>query len=110
MYFKKVEQIFSSNIKSSILFKLPQLVPQARPIIGKIFGGISTVWMFINMLLSALKSKRQLPERPDMWLLNRLHPVIDQRQQTPTSRVDVLQLMLQVITDEQIIVSKIWQT
>lgn len=39
---------------------------------------------------------------PAMWLLKRLDPIIEQRQQTPTSRIDVLQLMMQVMTDKKI--------
>jgi len=107
MYFKKVEELFASGIKSSLFFKLLQVVPQMRNILGKFFGGISTIQTFINIRLLPLVSKRQLHERPDVWLHSRLPPIIDQRQQTPTSRVDLLQLMLQVITDEQIDVSQI---
>jgi hypothetical protein len=107
MYFKKVEELFSAGIKSSLFFKLLQLMPQMRNILGKLFNGISTVRIFINIRLLSLVSKRQLHERPDAWLHSRLHPILEQRQQTPTSRVDLLQLMLQVITDEQIDVSQI---
>ena len=49
----------------------------------------------------------QLNEMPVMWLQHRLHTIVEQRQQTPTSRVDLLQLMLQVTTNEPIIVSGI---
>jgi hypothetical protein len=107
MYFKKVEELFASGIKSSLFFKLLQLVPQTRNILGKIFGGINTIRTFINIRVLPLASKTQLHERPDVWLHSRLPPIIDQRQQTPTSRVDLLQLMLQVITDEPIDVSQI---
>jgi hypothetical protein len=107
MYFKKVEELFAPGIKSSLFFKLLQLVPQTRNILGKLFNGINTVRAFINIRLLPLVSKRQLHERPYMWLHSRLHPILEQRQQTPTSRVDLLQLMLQVITDEEINVSQI---
>jgi hypothetical protein len=102
MYFKKVEELFDGRVKSSLFYKLLQLVPQARRILGKIFDVINTVRAFINTHLLASMSKRQLHEQPAVWLHNRLHPILEQRQQTPTSRVDLLQLMLQVITDEQI--------
>ena len=45
----------------------------------------------------------QLNELQGVWLFNRLDPIIEQRQKTPTSRVDVLQLMMQVMTDEKVI-------
>ncbi|CAF0773946.1 unnamed protein product [Adineta steineri] len=102
MYFKKVEELFGARIRSSIFFKLLQVVPQVRTTIVKIFDSINNVRAFINIRILPSVSKKQLHERPDMWLHNRLHSVIEQRQQTPTSRVDLLQLMLQVITTEQI--------
>jgi hypothetical protein len=52
-------------------------------------------------------SHQQLNEDPLTWLLNRLHTIVEQRQQNPTSRVDLLQLMLQVTTKETIDVNKI---
>ncbi|UJR11767.1 hypothetical protein I4U23_015949 [Adineta vaga] len=101
VYFKKVEAIFNSGVKSSLIFKLLQLVPQTRPILLKIFDVINTIRAFINIRLLGSVSTRQLHEHPVEWLHNRLHPILEQRQQTPTSRVDLLQLMLEVITDEQ---------
>lgn len=50
-------------------------------------------------------TKKQLPELPGQWLVKRLNPVIEQRQQTPNPRTDVLQLMLQVMTNEPVNVS-----
>ena len=46
---------------------------------------------------------------PGMWIFKRVHSIITQRLETPTSRIDVLQLMLQVMTEEAINVSKIYQ-
>jgi len=106
MYFKKVEEIFARSLRSNIFFKITQLVPEIANIIVRIFFGMNKARSFINMHLLPLISKKQLHELPGMWLLNRLHPIIEQRQQTTTSRVDVLQLMLQVMTDEKINVSK----
>jgi hypothetical protein len=102
MYLKKVEELFDGRVKSTLFFKLLQLVPEIRSALVKIFDVINNVRAFINIHLLGSLSKKQLHERPDAWLHNRLHPIIEQRQQTPTSRVDLLQLMLQVITDEQI--------
>jgi hypothetical protein len=105
-----VEELFARSIRSNSFFKFAQLAPEIANIIGKIFFGINTARAFINIHLLPLISKKQLRELPGMWLFNRLHPIIEQRQQTPTSRVDVLQLMLQVMTEEAINVSKIYQT
>ena len=110
IYFRKVEEIFTRSVRTNGFFRFAQLAPEIANIIGKIFSFNSTVRAFINMHLLPLISKKQLHELPSTWLLNRLHPIVEQRQQTPTSRVDVLQLMLQVMTEETINVSKIYQT
>jgi hypothetical protein len=83
-------------------------VPELADIISKIYFVINTVRAFINIRVLPLISKKQLHELPGMWLMNRLHPIVDQRQQTPTSRVDVLQLMMQVMTDEKVNVNRIY--
>jgi hypothetical protein len=110
IYFKKVEQIFARSIRSNFVFKLTQVAPELADIISKIYFSINNIRAFINIHVLPLISKKQLYELPGMWLVNRLHPIIDQRQQTPTSRVDVLQLMMQVMTDKKVNVSTIYQT
>jgi hypothetical protein len=95
-----VEEIFARSIRSNIFFKFAQLAPEIGNIIGKIFFGINAARAFINIHLLPLISNKQVHEMPGAWLFNRLHPIVEQRQQTPTSRVDVLQLMLQVMTEE----------
>ena len=106
MYFKKVEELFALGASANIAFKFAQLMPERANVIGKTFVGINAVRAFINTHLLPLISNKQLPEIPAIWIRNRLYPIIKQRQQTPTSRVDVLQLMLQVMTEEPIKVSK----
>jgi hypothetical protein len=103
-----VEEIFVRSIRMNIFFRFAQLAPELTKIIGKIFVINNTVRAYINMHLLPLISKKQLHELPAAWLLRRLDPIVAQRQQTPTSRVDVLQLMLQVMTEEKINVSKIY--
>jgi hypothetical protein len=105
IYFKKVEEIFVRSIRTNSFFRFAQLMPEIASIIGKIFSFNNTARAFINMHLLPLISKKQLHELPGLWLLKRLHPIIEQRQRTPSSRVDVLQLMLQVMTEEAINVS-----
>lgn len=71
-------------------------------LIVEIFFGINKAQAFANTHILPLVTDKRLYELPNMWLLNRVHPIIEQRQKTPTSRVDVLQLMLEVMTDEPI--------
>ena len=105
IYFKKLEEFFSRNIRSSGFFRLLQLMPELTNVIVKIFFSLQHVGKFINTYILPLISKKRLTEQPIAWLTSRLDTVLEQRQQTPTSRVDVLQLMLQVMTEEKINVS-----
>ena len=100
-----MEEIVTVNFRSIPFVKFIQLVPEITPIVAKMFSTVSAVQSFINVQVLPLVTEKQLPEFPFTWLLNRLHPILEQRQKTPTSRVDVLQLMLQVMTDENIQVS-----
>ncbi len=110
MYFKKVGEIFARNALSNGIIRSAQLMSQIAYIIGRIFRIVSMTQSFINKRLLPLVSEKQLPELPQTWLITRLHPIIEQREQTPTSRIDLLQLMMQVMTKEVINVSKIYQT
>ncbi|CAF1278773.1 unnamed protein product [Adineta ricciae] len=101
IFFKKVEEIFSRNIRLNPAAKLSQLVPELAIVIGKVFFSFNAARSFINLHILPLITKKQLHELPGMWLFNRLDPVVEQRQKTPSSRVDVLQLMMQVMTDEK---------
>ena len=90
--------MFAINFRAHSLFKLAQLVPDLGKIIGKFFFSIGSMQAFINMRLLPWVTKKQLPELPGMWLHKRLNPIIEQRQQMSNPRVDVLQLMLQVMS------------
>jgi len=100
IYFQKVEEVFVGTLRKTIFFKLIQLFPEIRMFISRIFFSVNTIRAFVNTHLLPLITDKQLEELPAFWLINRLGPIVDQRQKAKTSRVDVLQLMLQVMTDE----------
>ncbi|CAF3375164.1 unnamed protein product [Rotaria socialis] len=102
IYFKKVEELFAHNINSRWVFRLGEFTPRVANILNKVVFGANIARVLINKYLIPLISIKQLYEPPNIWLFSRLHPIIEQRQQTPTSRIDLLQLMLQVMTDEKI--------
>lgn len=60
-------------------------------------------------ILPLVSSSIQLNELPSVWLLNRLHAIVEHRQRNPIPRVDLLQLMLQVTTNKPIDVSMIYR-
>ncbi|CAF1165236.1 unnamed protein product [Adineta steineri] len=104
IYLNKLEELFGSNtvLKSSI-FRMTLLIPAIRNILSRLYLIHNTARKYINTrVLPLISSTKQLDESAFMWLLNRLHTIVEQRQETPISRKDLLQLMLQVMTKEPI--------
>ena len=112
MYFKKLEESFQGvSFRDHFVFKVAQVVPAFGTAISWLFAFHSTALGFINTrLLPLISSTIQLEELPYMWFLSRVHEIVEHRQKTSMSRVDLLQLMLQVATRETIIVSNTFQT
>lgn len=106
-YFQKLEEVFARDFRSNVFFKLALLVPELGKVIGKLFFAVSWVQALINKHILAWVTKKQLPEMPLMWLHNRLGSILEQREGMPDVRVDVLQLMLQVMSNEPINVSNV---
>lgn len=100
LYFKKVEELFAHDMESDRSFRLAQLLPELAPIIGIVPFSSIIGRVLINTYILPLISNKQLEESALIWLFKRIHPIIEQREQTPTSRMDLLQLMLQVMTEE----------
>ena len=109
IYFKKVEEFFDLNpINKNFVFKSAQVIPQIGDILARLFTVDNNVRMFLNTrILPMISSTMQLKETAVTWLLNRLDTIVKQRQQSPISRIDLLQLMLQVTTNQTIDVSNI---
>lgn len=102
-----VELVDDNVFENGFLIKAAQVVPEIGVVLAPIFSVISNTIAFINTrLLPLISSTIQLKEMPIMWLLNRLHTIVEQRQQTPISRIDLLQLMLEVTTDDTTKVSR----
>ncbi len=105
IYFRKAEEFFTkSALDKNVLYRSTQLVPQIGNILSRLFIINSHLRTLINTrVLPLISSTMQLNEDSITRLLNRLHTIVEQRQQTPTSRIDLLQLMLQVTSKETIV-------
>ncbi|CAF0916640.1 unnamed protein product [Adineta steineri] len=102
IYFQKVEELIGVHtiLKSSI-YKMTQLVPETRSILARLYIAHNAARKYINTrVLPLISSTKQLDESAFAWLLNRLHTIVEQRQKTPISRKDLLQLMLQAMNKE----------
>ncbi|CAF1056683.1 unnamed protein product [Adineta steineri] len=104
IYLNKLEGLFDNHsVMKSPIFKVTQLIPEIKNILGRLYVVHNTVRKYINTkVLPLISSTKQLDESAYMWLQNRLHTIVEQRQETPISRKDLLQLMLQVMTKEPI--------
>ena len=107
IYLKKVKELLDDNLfEKGFLLKSAQVIPEIGIILAQLFLVSNKTLTFINTrILPLVSSTMQLNEMPIMWLLNRLHTIVDQRQKSPVPRVDLLQLMLQVASNEPIDVS-----
>ena len=108
IYLKKVKELFDDNpLEKGFLLKSAQVVPEIGVILAQLFSISNKTLTFINTrLLPLMSSTMQLNEMPIMWLLNRLHTIVEQREKNSIPRVDLLQSMLQVATNEPIDVSR----
>ena len=98
-----MNELFDDNLyTNNFVARLTLLVPEFGNVLSRIFSVVSNVITFINTKLLPLISKKQLDELPIMWFANRVHTIVDQRLETPTSQVDLLQLMLKVLVKKVI--------
>ena len=107
IYFQKVQELFESHsLGKNWLFRSAQLLPEILNILAHLFDLNNSVRLFLNTrILPLISPKLRVKELPIPWLINRLHTIVEHRQQITTSRIDLLQLMLQVMSKEPVNVS-----
>lgn len=100
---KKVGELFDENtIGKSWLFRSAQVLPEMNKVLSRLFSMNNTARMLINTrVLPFISSTLQVNELPFTWLRKRLHTIVEHRQNTSSSRSDLLKLMLQVMTSEK---------
>ena len=105
-YLKKAGEVFKFDLDASPVVKLSNLIPALAHPAHEIFFRIGDLREFLTRLIPALDNL--IEEHPAIWLIKQLQSVIDLRKQAaPDSkkRIDLLQLMMDVSTDEKVIVS-----
>ena len=105
-YLQKSAEFFKIDLDDFLIFKLSNLVPfLARPIHDIMFR-VGDIHKFLTKWIPPLSS--HIKELPSIWLMNRVHDVINLRSKSPPDlrkRVDLLQLMMDVSTSDKVIVS-----
>ena len=71
----------------------------ARPLHDIVFGLVNARKVLIK-LLPFLSS--YIKEVPTLWLMNRIQAIVDVRNKSPSKRVDLLQLMLDASTQDEV--------
>jgi len=104
-----LESFTDTPFNKLFIFKCIQVVPQISVILSRFFSLDANVRTFINArLLPLISSTMQLKEVPLMWLNNRMHTIVQHRQQIPIARIDLMHLMLRTMSEETITVSKLF--
>ncbi|CAF1547533.1 unnamed protein product [Didymodactylos carnosus] len=100
IYLQKCAQILATNSRQRALVKLDALFP----VFGSLFGDIllfqNNVRRKLNHLFPSSTSK--FGELPGLWLMNQVHKVIEMRSDEAKQRVDLLQLMLEAASHDNI--------
>ena len=104
IYFQKIKELFDDNFfDKGFLLKAAQVVPEIGVVLRPLFSITTNTLTFINTrLLPLISPNKQLNEMPIIWLIKRLHTIVEQRQRNPISRADLLQLMLQSATNDPV--------
>jgi hypothetical protein len=105
-YLLKSAEVFETDFEELPLFRLTDLMPfLARPV-HDIFFSMGDIGQFLTKWIPPLSC--YIKELPALWLINRVQDVINLRTKSPPNlrkRVDLLQLMMDVSTNEKVIVS-----
>jgi hypothetical protein len=107
-YLKKAEAVFKADVEEIPAVRLGNLIPfLVHPLIYLMMVRVIVV-RALNKLLPA--TTKYIEEFPSSWLINRVQEVVNLRKKSPLNTVkpaDLLQLMMDVSTDDEVKVSVI---
>jgi hypothetical protein len=105
-YLQKSAEFFETDFDQLLIFQLSNLMPfLARPLHDILFG-LTDLRAILVKLIPSLSN--YIKELPSLWLINRVQDVINLRTKSPSNlrkRVDLLQLMIDVSTNDKVTVS-----
>ncbi|CAF1113754.1 unnamed protein product [Didymodactylos carnosus] len=100
IYLKKAYKVFATDTRKRPVAKLSVLIPSLNSLFIKLFLLQNNLKHFINQVFPS--SIKYIEEFPTLWLGNRIHEVIEMRSKGAKQRVDLLQLMLEAATRNEI--------
>lgn len=103
MYMKKSSAIFARDFEKMPIVRLSNLLPILDPLLVKILDSFITLINFLRVSFPSLMG--HLEDPPQLWIFKQIENVIQHRLASENRRIDLLQLMLDVSTQEDVKVS-----
>ncbi|CAF0997330.1 unnamed protein product [Adineta steineri] len=100
IYMKKSIACFEIDIEKLFIVKLSNVMPFLIPLLSQIFRFSLLMTRIKQKWLSNNASKDD--DKPAIWLIGRLEEVLKKRLTSETKRTDLLQLMLDAATEDEI--------
>ncbi|CAF0806821.1 unnamed protein product [Didymodactylos carnosus] len=102
VYLKQSDKLFAIDLGAHPITKLRQLIPEFNTLFANLFVIYNYCQGMINKFIPW--SVKMFQQMPIFWLLNRIHELVELRLKNTNARVDLLQLMLEAATRQQITV------
>lgn len=92
--------LFARDFEKMPIVRLSNLMPILNPLLIKMFDNFITLINFLRVSFPSLLGHLQDP--PHLWILKQIENVIKHRLTSGNRRIDLLQLMLDVSTQEAV--------
>ena len=103
MYMKKSSAVFARDFEKILIVRLSNLMPILDPLLVKMMDSFVILINFLRVSFPSLLG--HLEDPPQLWIFKQIENVIQHRLASENKRIDLLQLMLDVSTQEKIKVS-----
>jgi hypothetical protein len=100
MYMKKSLAVFTGDPEKSFIVRLSNLMPFLSPLLIKFMNISLKLKNIIHRTIPSLMKNVEDP--PRLWIFKQIENVVKQRLSSENKRTDLLQLMLDASTQEQI--------
>ncbi len=95
--------VFARDPEKMLIVRISNLMPFLNPLLIKILDTSITIINFLRTSIPSIMSNIKDP--PQLWIFKQIEHVIKQRLASENKRIDLLQLMLDASTEEEIKVS-----
>ena len=100
VYMKKSMACFAFDVEKNALVKLSKVMPFLTPLLTQTVKAVVATISGLTRIAPGFMAKFE--GIPALWIIQRVEEVVKTRLQSGTKRTDLLQLMLDAATDEEI--------